>query len=158
MSETCVIYYSFEGNTEMIATHLARFAEADLVRIKAKKEPPKKGLGKFLKGGAGVVMGKKAEITPTHVNLEGYQNVILCYPIWAGSYPPAINTFLDENEITSNLYVITSSSGGNGEKSVLNVERQSGTKVRDSLHLKNPKKDSNKAKKIAEAFIVKNGI
>ena len=108
MADTIVIYYSLDGNCEMVAGHAARFAEADLVRIKTYKEIPKKGPMKMIKGGAGVVFGKKPKIVPEHVDLSGYENVILCYPIWAGSFPPAMNTFLSENALHAPLYQKTS--------------------------------------------------
>ena len=158
MADTIVIYYSLDGNCEMVAGHAARFAEADLVRIKTFKEIPKKGLMKMIRGGAGVVFGKKPKIVPEHVDLSGYENVILCYPIWAGSFPPAMNTFLSENKLHAPLYVITSSASGDGLKSVDAVENVTGIKVSDSLHLKNPLKDRNRSRKFTESFITKNGI
>lgn len=158
MADTVFIYYSFEGNVEFLANHLAKFTQSDIVRIRAMKEPPKKGIGKMIVGGAGVVMKRKVRIAPAHLDLSGYKNVILCYPIWAGTFPPAVNTFLSDNDITGNLYVITSSKSGNGEKSVGDVEEKTGVKVMDCVHFKNPLKDRNRSRKFAEAFIVKNGI
>ena len=158
MSDIAVIYYSFEGNTEYIAKCLSRFTEADLIKIRPLREPSVKGPGKYIKGGASVFMKSTPEIAPETEDLTGYNTLILCYPIWASSFPPWVNTFLENNEIEGNLYVVTSSKSGRGEKSVENVEEKTGTKVIDSVHLKNPLRDRNMSRKIAETFIQRNGI
>ena len=56
MERVLIAYYSFEGHTEKIAEEIASRirqsgGEADLLRIRVKKEPPHAGMGKFMVGG-----------------------------------------------------------------------------------------------------------
>ncbi len=46
-----VIFYSFEGNTKLIAENIAQAIGADLLELKPKKKMKSKGFMKFVWGG-----------------------------------------------------------------------------------------------------------
>lgn len=96
MSNTLVLYYSFEGSTKKIAEYIAKEIEADIEKITPVKELKSKGFSKFLWGGSQVIMKKKPEINPINLNLDDYNTVLIGTPIWAGTFAPPIYTLLEE--------------------------------------------------------------
>ena len=56
--EKIVIFYSFEGNTKLIAENIAKTIGADLLELKLKKEMKSKGFMKYFWGGKAAIMKK----------------------------------------------------------------------------------------------------
>lgn len=100
MSKGLIVYYSFEGTTEIIANALTEEFKLDCIRLKPVKELKSKGFSKFVWGGAQVVMGSIPELEPINVNLDDYDFIWLGTPIWAGTYAPPIRAFLDQAKLT----------------------------------------------------------
>ncbi|MGN0446196.1 MAG: flavodoxin family protein [Acutalibacteraceae bacterium] len=125
MAKTAIVYYSLEGTTEAIAKRLGFFIGADLIRMNPKREPPKKGPGKFLVGGLTAVL----EIDPQMPNLKDtlapYENVVVAFPIWAGTYPPAVGALVDQGGLLGKkVYLIASSKSGNTKAAFLKLNRK----------------------------------
>lgn len=99
MKKTIIIYYSLEGNCDLIAQELARICGADLLRLETVKSLNGKSWTKFFWGGMQVTMGKKPELKPYLFDKENYDKVILGSPIWAGRFAPAIYTFMEANNL-----------------------------------------------------------
>ena len=85
--DTLVIFYSIFGNNEGIATNIAQVNNYDIVEF----DPGtifrvfqfflrKKHLGKIAK----------------QININNYENLIICGPIWAGKPAPAIIKLLED--------------------------------------------------------------
>ncbi len=120
--KTAVIYYSFEGNTAFAAEKLAGLTGADLIRIEALKEPPKKGLARLLVGGRGAIFREHPPISEISADLSGYERVFLACPVWAGTYPPAVGTFMQEYPIRKKqLYFVGVSGSGKCDKMVTDL-------------------------------------
>lgn len=115
--KTLIVYYSLEGNTEVIANKIAANTKADLLRLKPVKENPTKGFKKFFWGGKSVMFGEKPELEKYQVNLSEYDKIIIGTPIWASSYVPPIKTFLADNKIEGKkVYLYACHSGGGANK------------------------------------------
>lgn len=99
MNRILVLYYSFEGNTKMVAEIIAEYLNADIKAIKPIKEIESKGFIKYLWGGRQVLMGKKPEIEPLNLDFSNYEVVLIGSPIWAASYAPPIKTVLESDYI-----------------------------------------------------------
>lgn len=99
MNKVLIVYYSFEGTTELIAQTLSETLNLDILSIKPIKELKSKGFSKFIWGGAQVVMGTIPEIEPIGINLEEYDTILLGSPIWAGTYAPPIRAFLEDEKL-----------------------------------------------------------
>ena len=155
MRKILLVYYSFEGNTEYAANIAAKCADMDVQRLIPIKEPPKKGFGKFFWGGKSVMMKEMPDLEPQEYSAADYDTIILGFPVWASSYPPAIATFLRDNDLTGkNIYVIACSAGGDAQKAL----RKLAAKLRDSsvktsLSLQDPLKNQADADKKIPAFI-----
>ena len=116
MTTRLVIYYSLEGNTELLAENIANAVEADIVRLTPLKElNPEKG-SRFFWGGKQVFMKQAPPFEPLAINLEDYQMIFIGTPIWASSITPVIRSFLNRYKLhNKQIAVFWSSAGGKGE-------------------------------------------
>lgn len=96
-----VVYYSFEGNTKLIAQTIANEINADMEELKPKKEIESKGFMKYLWGGSQVMMKKSPELFPINKNINDYDIIFIGTPIWAWTYAPPIRTFLENSNISN---------------------------------------------------------
>ncbi len=95
MDKPIIVYYSLEGNTELIAKAIAADRGWDLLRIEPKKSIPGTGLKKYFWGGRQVVLGQRPELQAIEFSAAERPFVLIGSPIWAGSCAPPIATFLD---------------------------------------------------------------
>ena len=154
MKDTVIVYYSLEGTTDKVANILADYAAADTLRLTPKKEPPKSGFGKFAVGGFQAIFQPDPKIQAVVGKLADYKNVVIAYPVWAGTYPPAIGYLIDQGGLLrKNVYLIATSGSGNAKASFGKAKRKlASVGVRDTLSLTGPDK-----KKIRQ-FAEKNGL
>ena len=86
--KAAVVYYSRYGHTTKVAEALAQELEAETRRI---EETRKRG---FIGMGRGSVTDARFEIEPMDLDLSGYDAVVLCTPIWAGTLAANISSRL----------------------------------------------------------------
>ena len=114
--KTAVIYYSYEGNSALIAGIIAGAVKADLFEIKTAKNKKREGFAKYAWGGAQVVMNKKPALRPLSVDINNYDLVILGTPVWAASPAPALVSFLDKTKISGKkIALFCCCAGGKGK-------------------------------------------
>ncbi|MDR0410880.1 MAG: flavodoxin [Treponema sp.] len=95
------IYYSYDGNSALIAELLKMSANADTFRLEVENEKRHKGFLKYLFGGLQAVGRKKPALKPFTVNLDEYELIIIGGPVWAGSPAPALASFLTKYPLKS---------------------------------------------------------
>lgn len=149
-----VVYYSLEGNTEFVAKEIRRCTGADLVRLVPEREIPTNGFGKYFFGGKAALTHSYTHLKPLEVKPEKYDAIVIAGPVWAGTYPPAIGTFLNENRFTAkDVYLAATSKSGNAGKFFRELEEKlSRNRIRSVLSVTNPLKNQEQAKKETEAF------
>lgn len=86
-----IVYYSWVGNTEVVAKEIQRLSGFDLQKI---DETKKRKLGNIAGGAMGAFLGFKSKIEPMDFTLASYENIFLGMPIWAGKTTPAVNRYL----------------------------------------------------------------
>ena len=91
--KSLVIFYSFEGNTKLMAENIAQTAEADVLELKPKKEIQSKGFMKYFWGGKAAMMKEKPELLPFDKNIQDYDLIFIGTPVWAWTYSPPLNSF-----------------------------------------------------------------
>ena len=91
-----IIYYSYEGNSVLVADTIRDAIHADSFEIKTVDRKKWTGFAMYVWGGAQVVFGKRPRLEPLAVDLGAYDLVILGTPVWAGSPAPAVLSFLDK--------------------------------------------------------------
>lgn len=117
--KTAVVYYSLEGNVRYVAEKVAKETDAELIEIIPVKAYPDKGFKKFFWGGKAATMKEKPELEPYSFNEADYDTIVICSPVWAGTFTPPLRTFLAEHDLTGKrIAVIASSGGGNAVKCI----------------------------------------
>lgn len=100
MTNTIILYYSYEGSTKEIADHLSHVLSADIEAIQPMEEKKgKKGIAKFFWGGAQVIMGHQPPIASLKHNIDDYDQILLGFPVWAGTYAPPIKSLFTTQSI-----------------------------------------------------------
>lgn len=99
MSKTLIVYYSFEGSTKRIAEAIGTYLNADLLRLKPKKEMTTGSFMKYVWGGKQAVMKQCPELENYTFDPSKYTTIIFGTPVWAGTYAPPIRTFLSNEFI-----------------------------------------------------------
>ena len=142
MKDTLLLYYSFDGNTDYVARIMADRMPMDVERLKVDKEPPKTGIKKLLEGGKSALMQEDPGLHPIRSDIRQYYDVILAFPVWAGTYPPAIGALLTMHPfVGKNVYLVTCSASGNARKAIAALsDRLSGNTILGTLSLKSPLK------------------
>ncbi|MGA7797830.1 MAG: NAD(P)H-dependent oxidoreductase [Methanoregula sp.] len=109
-----VVYYSWKGHTEKVATALAKLLGAELVRIEPDRECRigREAMKAFL--------GMKSPIRPTKNDLSGIDALIIASPVWAGKVPPYVNAYLDSvRGGTGKPFHVIVEMGGRGDQSAI---------------------------------------
>ena len=114
MESALVVYFSFDGNTKLIAEKIGETLNADVVELKTSKKYPTEGIGKYFWGGKSVVFGDKPTLTNESIDLSRYETIIIGTPVWAGSFAPPIRSFVNDYKIVNKKIAIFASHGGGG--------------------------------------------
>lgn len=118
MGKKLVAYFSASGTTRKVAEMIAEAAGADLYEIVPKQSYSKADLNWMDKTSrSSVEMSDKnyrPEITDTNAQIDGYDEVILGFPIWWYVAPTIINTFLESYDFAGKKIVLFATSGGSG--------------------------------------------
>jgi len=88
-----IVYYSWTGNTEVVAGVIHSLVSGDLKKIEEVKMR-KGGLG-FAGAAFSALFGFKSKLKPTDINMDDYDTIYLGTPVWASRSTPAINSFID---------------------------------------------------------------
>ena len=116
-----VIYYSRSGKTREVAEVIKEEKNADIVEIKEKSN--RSGALGFIKGAVDSVRNAKTEITPTTVDLSGYDTVYIGTPVWASKPAPAIIKLIENcnfNGVKVITFATMMSSGGDKTVKTMN--------------------------------------
>ena len=108
-----VVYYSMEGNTEYIARRVAKTAGGDLLKIELEKDPPSKGIRKFIWGGRQALMGAKPPLKELSRDPKEYDMIFIGTPVWAWRVSPPIASFMDQVDLSGKKLVFFATHDGN---------------------------------------------
>jgi flavodoxin len=154
--KTLLVYYSLDGNTDFVAQTIAKETGADTVRLHQVKEPPE-GLGKYLIGGYEALSRHDVEIySYRDLNPQDYDTIILGTPVWAGTYAPALRTYLNQHPFENKgvyLFAISMSGKARGALERLTKHLKTGhNDVLGAISFKNPLIYSNRSQVRARKF------
>ncbi len=96
--QTLIVYYSLEGNTEFVVNTISKKLSADVLKLVPKKAYSDKGFSKFFWGGKSAVMAETPELESYTTDLSKYDQVVIGFPVWAGTFTPPIRTFVRDNK------------------------------------------------------------
>ena len=151
-----IVYYSLEGNTDHVANIIKEKKGFDLLRLNVVKEYPKSGFKKFLWGGKSAVMAETPKLKPYEFNKDAYDQIIIGFPVWAGTFTPPIRSFIKDNDISDkHISAFACQSGAGAEKAFAKLEELIGTKLEHRLILIDPKDKPDREKDDALAAFIK---
>lgn len=138
-SGTLVVYFSCTGNTKAVAEKLAELSGADIYEI-VPSEPYTSDDLNYNNNNCRANREMNDEnsrpaIGSDSVDLSGYDTIIIGYPIWWGTMPRIINTFLDTYDLSGKVILPFCTSGGSGvSRSVSDIKKaEPDTDVRDGI-------------------------
>jgi flavodoxin len=148
-----VVYFSLSGNTEFAAKQIAIKLNADLIKLRLKKEMKKEGFGTYFLGGMSSVFNKKPALANPVLKLDKYKTVLSGAPIWAGRLAAPINTFLASNKLEgTSVYLFACSAGGSPARGFSLIKKKlSGAEIKGTALFVNPLKNKDESSKI-DAF------
>jgi flavodoxin len=128
--KSIVVYYSWTGNTEIVAKELANQLKADIRSLKEQKV--RKDAAGFMRAALGALTGAKSRLLDTDYSLDNYDIVLLGTPIWAFHTTPALNTFVKNADFhNKTIYLFSTTASGKIEKPykplAKRVRKQGGT-------------------------------
>lgn len=118
MSKKLVAYFSASGITRKVAEMIAEAADCDIYEITPKVAYTKADLNWMdKKSRSSVEMNDKKirpELAYNTIDISGYDEIILGFPIWWYVAPTIINTFLEAYDFAGKKIVLFATSGGSG--------------------------------------------
>ena len=109
--KTLVACYSYSGNTLTVAQKLQEQIDADFTRI----EPVKDRW--YLIKAIHAYLEKKWPINPCTTDINDYDCLIVCCPVWASRVPPGVNQYLEElKNISGTKCAALVTMGGDGNQ------------------------------------------
>lgn len=114
-NKNLVVFYSYEGNTRLIAQTIARVIEADVLECKPVKDISQKNFTKYIWGGRQVITKKKPKLESLGKNPQDYEVILIGTPVWVYTYAPAIRSLLSQVTLQKkNIGVFCCHEGGKG--------------------------------------------
>lgn len=108
--KTLIVYYSYTGNTELVATTIAGEIKADTLKIEDVVKPGK--FKAYFSGSFAAMRGKSWPIKTINVLLKDYDRVLIGSPVWAGKAVPEINAYIEQTDLSGKPVVLFVTMGG----------------------------------------------
>ena len=101
-----------EGNTKLLAGHIANYLKADQFHIVGDNKYPEKYMDRVNQAKKEKTVKLRPNLTSKVDNFAQYDTVFLGYPIWFGKPPMAFYTFLETYDFTNkNVYLFCTHEG-----------------------------------------------
>jgi len=110
--KSIVIYYSFEGNTKLIANTVTDTVGSDLLRLQLASELKTKSFIKYFWGGKEVFVKRTPKLLPYYFDIDAYDMIFIGTPVWAWNFAPALRTFLSRENIKNKKIAFFCCHGG----------------------------------------------
>ena len=91
--KTAIVYYSRTGNIRKAASFLASELGAEIIEIVDKDK--REGTLGFIRSGRESAKKQPADIEKISQDLNDFDLVVLCSPVWAGNISPPARAFLN---------------------------------------------------------------
>ena len=164
MSKTLVAYFSATGTTGIAATAMAEAAGAELYEITPevpytnddlnwRNEQSRSSLEMNDPAGRPAIGGERVS------DMDQYDTIFLCFPIWWYVAPTIVNTFLESYDMHGKKIVLFATSGGSGFGKTLERLEDSapGAEIMEGVML-NGEKSKEELKDIVVKLLEKNTL
>ncbi|MGF6907279.1 flavodoxin [Fusobacterium sp. PH5-44] len=109
-----IVYFSKTGKTEIIAKEIQEFTKGDIFKIEPIIPYPNSYLLAVWRGRKELKSNTLPEIKLNTINTNTYNTIFLGFPIWWGTMPKVMDTFIKENELKGKLIIPFATHGGGG--------------------------------------------
>ena len=107
-----VVFYSYTGNTKMIAENIQRKLNCDILEIKPVKPYSTDYQTVVDEEQNNSSVGKTPDIQKIDKNLDDYDEIIIGTPVWWYTISPVVVTFLKENDLSNKtIYPFATNAG-----------------------------------------------
>lgn len=121
--KSLVIYYSYSGNTRLIAEAIAGAADADIEELKPEKPLNAGGAGYLMWGLRQLVSQSKPKLLPLKHRIEDYDLIIIGTPVWSFTLTPPIRTFLEKYHINNKKVALFCCAGSDHGKTIKEMKK-----------------------------------
>jgi len=115
---TLVAYFSATGTTKRVAQNLAKVTGADIYEIKPLKPYTSADLNWHDSNSRSSVemndSKSRPEIVADKFSVDNYDIIYLGFPIWWGTAPKVVHTFLEKYDFSGKKVIIFATSGSSG--------------------------------------------
>lgn len=136
--KTLIAYFSLSGTTKKAAERIQTLTGGDLFEIKGEKNYG--GYFQAIAIGGKEIATRELPAVTTHINdFPSYDRILLGFPVWYGSCPRLIRTFVNEYDFTGkDVYVFCTSSASGPKKSEATIkEICKGATVHSAIRISN---------------------
>ncbi len=110
--KTLLVYYSYTGNTRLIANKIKNSLDCDILEIKP-KIPYSTDYDMVVNESEDNLQTKSTiELESLGVDLKDYKRVIIGTPVWWYTIAPPIRTFLKENDLSGKEVFVFATNAG----------------------------------------------
>lgn len=94
--KTLVVYFTRTNTTKILAEEIGKRLDATVELLKDKRNWS--GVLGFLSGGRAALKKEMTEIEELENRIEDFDLLVIGTPVWVGTMPPAIRTFISNNK------------------------------------------------------------
>jgi len=113
-NKTLIVYYSRSGNTETVAKHIQELTGADMFRVETAKAYPEEYQETTKVAQEEKNNNARPEIKGKVGNIDQYETIFIGFPIWWGTFPMALATFIESYNLEGKTIVPFCTHGGGG--------------------------------------------
>lgn len=121
--DAAVIYFSVTGNTKEVAGYIKDATNADIFEIIPQEKYTDEDIDYSNDNSRANREQNSDDARPeisNDIDTTSYDTIFLGYPIWWGTVPKIIYTFLDNNDLSGKTVIPFCTSGGSGIKQSMN--------------------------------------
>ena len=105
---------SVQGATQFIAQTIQDRTGADMFRIRPEEAYPTQHAPLIAKAKVEMTAGARPAVAPIDADWSKYDTIFIGYPIWWGTMPMSVYTFLEQHDFAGKNIVLFSTHGGSG--------------------------------------------
>lgn len=114
--KTLIVYFTRTNTTKIVAKEIGKKINATVEEIKDGKNWS--GVTGFLKAGRAAMKKSLTDNSPIANRIEEYDMVVIGSPVWAGTLPPAIRTFVTDNKTKFKKVAFFTTQGGENKQRI----------------------------------------
>ncbi|MCC8127219.1 MAG: hypothetical protein LIO92_07465 [Clostridiales bacterium] len=113
-SRILIAYFSRTNTTKAVAESIQQQTGGTLFEIQASDPYPSSYSETTARAQREINAGTLPEIVENVTDMDSYEIVFIGYPIWWGTTPPVVNTFMNSNDFSGKTVIPFCTSGGSG--------------------------------------------